>query len=68
MSGEDVLLLQERLLMLGYKEVGVPDGYFGQMTDLAVRQFQEANLLEVDGIVGRITWNQLFSSDAIGLP
>jgi WD40 repeat protein len=68
MHGDDVLALQERLVRLGYEEVGIPDGYFGQMTEQAVRHFQEINQLEVDGVVGMITWNRLFSSEAVGAP
>lgn len=37
-----------------------PDGIFGDLTTEAVREFQKANNLEVDGIVGRQTWNALF--------
>ena len=64
MRGEDVLLLQNRLLELGYTEVGVPDGIFGKMTDSAVRRFQERNSLDVDGYVGPQTWQILFSPQA----
>jgi hypothetical protein len=64
MKGADVLQLQQRLYALGYTEVGIPDGDFGQKTDLAVRNFQEKNGLVVDGIVGPITWNLLFSESA----
>ena len=67
MKGDDVLLLQQRLLALGYSEVGVPDGVFGPMTDEAVRHFQENNDLVVDGIVGPVTWEVLFSGNAKGL-
>ena len=66
MYGGDVLQLQKRLYELGYTGVGTPDGWFGPKTDEAVRQFQERNNLVVDGIVGSITWTQLFSSNAIG--
>jgi WD40 repeat protein len=64
MQGEDVLLLQQRLLELGYSEVGTPDGIFGKMTDSAVRRFQQNNGLEADGYVGPKTWGKLFSADA----
>lgn len=60
LRGDDVLMLQEQLLALGYSEVGVPDGIFGRMTDAAVRHYQEDNALEVDGIVGPITWGMIF--------
>ena len=45
-----------------------PDGIFGDLTAEAVREFQKANNLEVDGIVGRQTWNALFpaSTNASG--
>ena len=65
MTGDDVLLLQQRLLALGYTEVGTADGIFGPNTDQAVRIFQNRNGLAVDGIVGQTTWNTLFSSTAI---
>jgi YVTN family beta-propeller protein len=66
MRGDDVTLLQERLIDLGYDEIGWADGVFGQKTDQAVRLFQEVNDLVVDGIVGPITWAFLFSSEAKG--
>ncbi len=65
MEGADVLLLQQRLLELGYTEVGTPDGSFGAMTNNAVRRFQEINKLDVDGYVGPLTWTKLFGLDAI---
>jgi hypothetical protein len=64
LQGDDVLLLQQRLTYLGYN-CGVPDGDFGARTDEAVRLFQQNNNLVVDGWVGPITWNLLFSGEAI---
>lgn len=37
-----------------------PDGIFGDLTAEAVREFQKTKNLEVDGIVGRQTWDALF--------
>ncbi len=54
MTGDDVTELQTRLLALGY-DCGKVDGYFGPLTSAAVCAFQEANGLEVDGIVGSKT-------------
>ena len=65
MQGDDVLKLQQRLLELGYAEVGAPDGIFGRMTREAVRRFQERNTLTVDGYVGPKTWARLFSPNAL---
>lgn len=54
-SGDDVKKLQTRLGL-------VPDGVFGNDTELKVKNFQFQNGLTPDGIVGDITWNRLFSS------
>ncbi len=58
--GSSVKELQERLIELGYScgSCGA-DGEFGNDTYEAVRRFQEANGLEVDGIVGPMTWAKL---------
>ena len=50
-TGSDVKTLQKKLKKLGYYSGGI-DGSFGPVTDAAVRKFQKANGLKVDGIVG----------------
>jgi hypothetical protein len=51
-SGDNVVYLQR---VLNIKA----DGQFGPITDRAVRAFQAARGLKVDGIVGPITWGRL---------
>lgn len=65
--GEAVRDLQARLLALGH-DVGADEpGAFGDGTEAAIRAFQEARRLRVDGIVGRQTWGTVVESGfAIG--
>lgn len=58
MSGPDVTYLQLRLMVKGYT-LGVADGKFGPMTEVAVKQFQHDNGLVEDGIVGIKTWKAI---------
>jgi GH24 family phage-related lysozyme (muramidase) len=53
-SGPAVKALQRRLAALGFDPNGI-DGVFGAGTDAAVRAFQAARGLTVDGIVGPAT-------------
>ncbi len=48
---EKVSLLQDRLRMLGF-DPGESDGYYGYLTREAVKEFQAAYGLKVDGIAG----------------
>ncbi|MED1914215.1 spore cortex-lytic enzyme [Brevibacillus sp. NPDC058079] len=54
----DVWDLQYRLQMLGYYN-GKVDGIYGANTTKAVRQFQKAYGLQIDGITGPHTWRVL---------
>lgn len=51
-TGSDVLQLQKDLQYVGYYLDGKLDGVFGKVTKKAVKAFQKANGLKVDGIVG----------------
>jgi peptidoglycan hydrolase-like protein with peptidoglycan-binding domain len=61
LMGEDAIAIQMRLRDLGYTSVGQPDGIFGAKTEAAVRAFQQSKGLEVDGVVGPLTWTTLFA-------
>jgi N-acetylmuramoyl-L-alanine amidase len=61
-SGEAVRDLQLRLGALGYDVSGDEPGAFGDMTDSALRAFQEARGLAADGVCGRRTWAALVES------
>lgn len=55
MSGDDVAVVQQLLKDLGHYNYSKITGYFGTITDGAVRSFQKANGLAVDGIIGSAT-------------
>lgn len=65
LEGEDVRTLQQRLLDLGYAQLGSADGIFGPNTETAVRAFQTLNRIEVDGIVGPDTWAFLYGASPV---
>jgi hypothetical protein len=56
--GNEVIELQKFLNAKGYN-CGNADGIFGKMTDGALKQYQTANKLDADGIVGPMTRSYL---------
>lgn len=61
-KGADVTKLQTALNALGY-DCGAADGIFGAKTEAAVRAFQQANGLTVDGIAGKATQAALYEAE-----
>ena len=59
-EGNITKIIQAMLYCKGYNPNGI-DGIFGSKTTKAVKQFQKANGLDADGIVGKNTLNKLFS-------
>lgn len=57
-TGSDVRELQTKLNSIGYN-CGKVDGIFGTKTLAAVKRFQQAYRLAVDGIVGKNTYKKL---------
>ena len=63
-TGRDVELIQRKLNRISANFPGIPkifpvDGFYGNTTTDAVRKFQEVFDLDIDGLVGRATWNQI---------
>jgi peptidoglycan hydrolase-like protein with peptidoglycan-binding domain len=54
--------LQDALKALGH-DPGPIDGVFGAGTERAVRSFQQAKGIAVDGIAGRVTWINIDEAD-----
>ena len=63
-TGEAVTQLQKALLNLGYTVN--TNGSYTNETVTAVKQFQSANGLNVDGIAGPLTFAKLYSGTAVG--
>ncbi len=66
-SGVPVSQIQQRLNQLGFA-CGVADGRFGSKTSAAVKNFQRANGLYADGIVGSISVARLFAAGGTPAP
>ena len=60
MQGPSIRQVQERLNTLGANPQLSNDGVFGPLTEAAVVAFQGQRNLNTDGIVGVVTWNELF--------
>lgn len=63
-GGTDVNWLQRRLPKVGYS-AGSVDGYFGPSVEKAVRKFQKAAGVDVDGLVGKDTLAKLRAADEV---
>ena len=63
-EGEDVMMLQKRLMELNYLAIDEPTSYFGKATKEAVKLFQRQHELQQDGICGTDTIALIYSEDA----
>lgn len=64
-SGDTVKRVQELLARYGYMSSSNCTGYFGEVTEAAVKEFQRKNGLSVDGNVGTKTMAKLTSGDVV---
>jgi hypothetical protein len=54
-SGQEVVELQKVLIAKGFLKIDAPTGYFGPITEAAVKAYQTAHGLPAVGIVGPLT-------------
>ncbi len=65
MEGSDIRRIQQRLYEMGYiAKAEHVTGYFGDVTEAAVKQMQQNNGLAADGKVGHDTMEMLYSGEA----
>ncbi|MDW2800391.1 peptidoglycan-binding protein [Clostridium boliviensis] len=61
-QGDSVIKIQQLLNKYGYLSKGNITGYYGEVTEKAVKAFQSRNGLSSDGAVGQMTMNKLTGS------
>ena len=61
----DVKKLQDRLIELGYMDITMASGYYGDATAAAVKTFQQYHGLLQDGRAGQSTLAALYSPEAM---
>lgn len=61
--GNDVIKLQQALKILGHYS-GSCDGVFGEITETAVKKFQQSRGLSQDGVAGKVTIKLIFGEEA----
>ena len=66
--GENVVKIQRELIRRGYNVPGGADGQYGSGCREIVKKFQSDSGLEIDGVVGKRTWDALFPILALHLP
>ena len=54
-TGQDVIELQKVLIAGGYLHIDAPTGWFGPLTQAAVKQYQAAHGIDTTGFVGPLT-------------
>lgn len=64
-EGDTVKRVQKLLIKYGYMNSGSDTGYFGEVTDKAVKSFQNKNGLKVDGHVGAKTMAKLTGDSVV---
>ncbi|MCQ2600626.1 MAG: peptidoglycan-binding protein [Treponema sp.] len=63
MNGEDVVYVQTKLLEMGFTEVGEADGYYGPMSEGAVKELQKLIDVPVNGEVHDVLYDFLESKE-----
>lgn len=63
MHGDDVVYVQTKLLEMGFTEVGEADGYYGPMSEGAVKELQKLIDLPVNGEVHDVLYDFLESKE-----
>ncbi len=63
-KGDEIKEYQKLLMELEYYSYSKTTGYFGPITELAVKRFQRTNGLEIDGVIDGETEKLLKSGDA----
>lgn len=69
-KGDIVTQIQNLLIKHNFPNISrnnIPDGLFGSKTLASVKQFQTANGLKPDGIVGPLTWEKLNAEPNVDL-
>lgn len=61
-AGLAVRDVQQRLVRAGFEAAGDQSGEYGEATEGAIRRFQAARGIRVDGVCGTQTWNALIEA------